>query len=310
MIAAGEAANGGFTYRNNLSPNNQYGVGGDNYYGNPLGALATYFPGAVFRRNILQGGSASKYPPDNFFPASMSAVGFVNLAGGDYRLQATSPYKNAGTDGRDVGADIDSVNAATAGVVNGIGPGAPPADTTPPTVAITAPSNGATVSGTTTISANASDNVGVAGVQFFVDGSMVGAEDSSAPYSVSWNTTGVANGSHSLASRAGCGGEPTTSGPVSVTVRRTAPDTTAPSVAITAPVRDRVGNGQVAASASDNVGVAGRAGLRGDRRWVPRTRVRRTRRHGTRRAHRTALTHSPRSRAMRRGIARRRHPSP
>ena len=41
----------------------------------------------------------------------MSAVGFVNLAGGDYRLQATSPYKNAGTDGRDVGADIASVNA-------------------------------------------------------------------------------------------------------------------------------------------------------------------------------------------------------
>ena len=40
------------------------------------------------------------------------------------------------------------------------------ADTTPPTVSLTAPTNGATVSGTVTVAANASDNVGVAGVQF------------------------------------------------------------------------------------------------------------------------------------------------
>ena len=39
-------------------------------------------------------------------------------------------------------------------------------DTTPPTASITAPANGATVSGTITVSANASDDVGVAGVQF------------------------------------------------------------------------------------------------------------------------------------------------
>ena len=57
-------------------------------------------------------------------------------------------------------------------------------DTTVPTVAITAPANGATVSGSVTVSANASDNVAVAGVQFKVDGANVGSEDTAAPYSV------------------------------------------------------------------------------------------------------------------------------
>jgi len=55
-------------------------------------------------------------------------------------------------------------------------------------VSVTAPANGATVSGTTTIAASAADNVGVAGVQFFVDGAAQGAEDTSAPYSTAWNT--------------------------------------------------------------------------------------------------------------------------
>ena len=57
----------------------------------------------------------------------------------------------------------------------------PPPDTTAPTVAISAPAGGATVSGNVTISANASDNVVVAGVQFFVDGNTLSAEDTTAP---------------------------------------------------------------------------------------------------------------------------------
>ena len=43
-------------------------------------------------------------------------------------------------------------------------------DTTPPTVSLTAPAAGATVTGTVTVSANAADNVGVAGVRFLLDG--------------------------------------------------------------------------------------------------------------------------------------------
>lgn len=73
-------------------------------------------------------------------------------------------------------------------------------DTTAPTVSITSPTSGATVSGANvTVSASASDNIGVASVQFYLDGSPLGAPDTSAPYSYSWNTTlGVSNGSHTL----------------------------------------------------------------------------------------------------------------
>lgn len=71
-------------------------------------------------------------------------------------------------------------------------------DTQAPTVSLTAPSSGSTVSGTITVSANASDNVGVVGVQFKLDAANLGAEDTTSPYSVSWNTTTATNGSHNL----------------------------------------------------------------------------------------------------------------
>jgi chitodextrinase len=75
---------------------------------------------------------------------------------------------------------------------------APTGDTTKPTVSLTAPANGATVSATTAVTATASDNVGVAGVQFKLDGTNLGAEDTAAPYSFSWDTTTVNNGSHTM----------------------------------------------------------------------------------------------------------------
>ena len=61
-----------------------------------------------------------------------------------------------------------------------------------PTVTITAPASGASVSGTVTVSATASDNIAVVGVRFMLDGAALGAEDASAPYSVSWNTSSAA----------------------------------------------------------------------------------------------------------------------
>ena len=132
------------------------------------------------------------------------------------------------------------------------------ADTTAPTVSVTAPAAGSTVSGTVTVSATASDNVGVAGVQFLLDGVALGAEDTTAPYSVSWNTTATANGSHTLTARArDAAGNQTTSSAVSVTVQNG--DTTAPTVSVTAPAAGSTVSGTVtvSATASDNVGVAG-----------------------------------------------------
>jgi hypothetical protein len=70
-------------------------------------------------------------------------------------------------------------------------------DTTAPTATVTAPTAGATVAGTVTLSANASDNVGVTRVDFLVDGAVAGS-DTTAPYSVSWSSLAVGNGSHTL----------------------------------------------------------------------------------------------------------------
>jgi glucose/arabinose dehydrogenase/PKD repeat protein len=98
-------------------------------------------------------------------------------------------------------------------------PGTGTGDATPPTVSVTAPTAGATVSATTTVTATAADNVGVAGVQFLLDGANLGAEDTTAPYSIAWDTTATTNGSHSLSARARDGaGNSATSAAVSVTV--------------------------------------------------------------------------------------------
>jgi hypothetical protein len=115
----------GFTYTNNLTPHNAYGiVGSGTASGNQT--LATYFPGAVFANNVLVGGVASSYPGGNFFPATLTDVRFVDLAGGNYRLASASPYKAAGTDGKDIGADIDAIEAAING---GATPPPPPSAT-------------------------------------------------------------------------------------------------------------------------------------------------------------------------------------
>jgi len=97
-------------------------------------------------------------------------------------------------------------------------------DTTAPTVSITAPTAGSTVGGATTVSASASDNVGVVGVQFKLDGANLGAEDTTAPYSVSWDSTAASEGWHTLTAIARDAGRfQYSSGPVQVTVSNVAP---------------------------------------------------------------------------------------
>jgi YD repeat-containing protein len=69
-----------------------------------------------------------------------------------------------------------------------------------------------------TLTATASDNVGVAGVQFLVDGTPLAAEDTAAPYSASWNTTTATNGTHTLTALARDAAGNTTTSTVTVTV--------------------------------------------------------------------------------------------
>ena len=144
-------------------------------------------------------------------------------------------------------------------------PPPPPGDTTAPTVGLTSPASGATVSGAVSVAASASDDVGVVGVQFKVDGANVGAEDTTAPYSVSWSSGNVANGSHTVTAvaRDAAGNSANSQRSVNVSNTTSTPpptgDTTAPTVGLTSPASGATVSGavSVAASASDNVAVVG-----------------------------------------------------
>ena len=87
--------------------------------------------------------------------------------------------------------------------------GAPTPDTTPPTVAVTAPAANATVSGSVPVAATAADAVGVLGVQFRLDGQPLGGEDTTAPYGVTWPSTGrCERAAYAQRRRARRGGQP------------------------------------------------------------------------------------------------------
>jgi hypothetical protein len=92
----------GLTFTNNILPDNGWAILGDSAApGN--NTIQTYFPGATILGNIIAGANPSTYPAGNFYPASLNAVGFVNLAGGNYALGASSPYLRSATDGTAVG---------------------------------------------------------------------------------------------------------------------------------------------------------------------------------------------------------------
>ena len=99
-------------------------------------------------------------------------------------------------------------------------------DASPPATAVTAPSAGASLTGSVTVTADATDDVGVRGVQFLLDGTALGAEDTTAPYSAAWDTRTATNGAHLLTARARDVVNQTTSEPVSVTVANTDPRAT------------------------------------------------------------------------------------
>ena len=93
-----------------------------------------------------------------------------------------------------------------------------PPDTTPPTTAITSPANGSTLSGPSTISATASDNVGITRVELWLDG-VLSSTAIAAPYNFAWNTAASTNGSHTLQTKAyDAAGNVGTSSIVTVTV--------------------------------------------------------------------------------------------
>jgi len=92
-------------------------------------------------------------------------------------------------------------------------------DNTPPTVFLSSPASGSIVSGMVTLSANASDDRGIVGVQFLVDGATLGTEDATAPYSTMWDSRTATAGNHTLqaVARDAAGNSATASTTVTVT---------------------------------------------------------------------------------------------
>jgi hypothetical protein len=89
----------------------------------PIVSIANCFATYTFSNNALVAAPTrlppTKWPADNMFPQTAIDVGFVNYNngdGGNYELQSNSPYKNKGTDGKDLGADVVGLNAALANV--------------------------------------------------------------------------------------------------------------------------------------------------------------------------------------------------
>lgn len=130
-----------------------------------------------------------------------------------------------------------------------------PQDAKPPAVGILSPTAGASVSGNVSIQAWAEDNVAVAFVEFWVDGTLISV-DTTAPYSATWDSRSVPNGAHTLTAIAEDTSGNRSSDAINVVVSNVI-DTTAPTVAITSPANGaRVGNNfNVSVSVWDNIGV-------------------------------------------------------
>ena len=101
-----------------------------------------------------------------------------------------------------------------------------PSDVTAPTASLTAPSDATVVRGPVRLAANASDETGLARVDFLVDSTVV-ASDPTAPYSVTWDSNGFADGVRTLTARAvDSSGNATTSDGRTITIDNTEPETT------------------------------------------------------------------------------------
>jgi hypothetical protein len=148
-----------------------------------------------------------------FTPTSIAAPGSgtstMGITVGSTVSPGTYPITVTGTGGTTVHTTTVTLTVSTS------------ADTTPPTTSITAPANNATVSGTVSVTASASDNVGVTKVEFYIDGALKTTVTTS-PYTFSWDTTTVANGSHTIISKAyDAANNVGTSATVTVTVSNT-----------------------------------------------------------------------------------------
>jgi hypothetical protein len=112
-----------FLFANNLTLHNTYGISGEAAGGLGIPTINAYFSGTGVVRNVLAGGEAARYPAGNLFPSVTAFLG--EFVAGTYRLRTGSPFKNAGTDGTDLGPNMTTLesltNCALSGDSSGVG---------------------------------------------------------------------------------------------------------------------------------------------------------------------------------------------
>ncbi len=191
-----------------------------------------------------------------------ATVAKTGAAAGTYYLEITpSGYLDYATGGYSAAASMGSYQVS--GSYAGVLPAAP--DSIAPTVSLISPLASATLAGLVTLAANASDDTGVDRVTFY-RGSTVLGTDTSAPYTYSWDSKSVTNGSYSFTAAVyDAAGNTAPSTSVTATVNNPLPDTTAPQVKLTTPVANATVTGLVplTVTASDATGIAKVAFFRG-----------------------------------------------
>jgi len=157
---------------------------GLNIYTTEVGGIYGYVSGTSFSSPIVAGTAALIYSLNPSFTAAQVE---------QYLLSKTIDLGAQGVDPTFAGGRLSAGSSLQAA--------AAAADTTVPMINITAPANNATVSGNVAVTVNATDNIGVASVSYYVDTNLIGTV-TSAPFSYTLNTTTLANGSHSLSAKA------------------------------------------------------------------------------------------------------------
>jgi hypothetical protein len=131
IMLTGEASAPAMTFRNNLVSYGVLGIYGDGIGANANAAIAYFVPGSTFSANAFFNNTGASWPPPNYPPTSLfapsvAAVNFTDQANDNYQLTTSSPYRNAATDGKDIGVDFAALAAAFGGGTAAFGGGTTP----------------------------------------------------------------------------------------------------------------------------------------------------------------------------------------
>lgn len=195
-------------------------------------------PGAVIRGTVTVAGTASDNVAVSRVDVSVDggsattaggtsswslALNTVNYPDGAHTITATARDTSGNVSSSSVSVTVDNVPDASPSPTPSPTPTTPPADTTAPSVAIAAPTAAATISGTASVTGTASDNVALDRVEVLVDGGASRIATGTSNWSSSVDTTTLANGSHTITSRAFDTAGNTSSASVTVSVQNATP---------------------------------------------------------------------------------------